>query len=110
MATKCENRRRARQPGVRREGPHHRSRRSSARRNGRRRQTESRELKMSTAPQSNGLAIHAEHLVRRFGQFTAVNDVSFQVQRGEIFGFLGPNAIAKTTVSKMLTGLLPLPP
>jgi ABC-type multidrug transport system ATPase subunit len=63
---------------------------------------------MSTAPQSNGLAIYAEHLVRRFGQFTAVNDVSFQVQRGEIFGFLGPNGSGKTTVIKMLTGLLPL--
>jgi len=63
---------------------------------------------MVTAPQSNGLAIYAEHLVRRFGQFTAVNDVSFQVQRGEIFGFLGPNGSGKTTVIKMLTGLLPL--
>ncbi|HXN53121.1 MAG TPA: ABC transporter ATP-binding protein [Candidatus Acidoferrum sp.] len=63
---------------------------------------------MATAPQSNGLAISAEHLVRRFGQFTAVNDVSFQVQRGEIFGFLGPNGSGKTTVIKMLTGLLPL--
>jgi len=63
---------------------------------------------MSTAPQSNGLAIYAEHLVRRFGQFTAVNDVSFQVHRGEIFGFLGPNGSGKTTVIKMLTGLLPL--
>ena len=54
------------------------------------------------------LAISAEHLVRRFGTFTAVNDVSFQVQRGEIFGFLGPNGSGKTTVIKMLTGLLPL--
>ena len=54
------------------------------------------------------LAISAEHLVRRFGAFTAVNDVSFQVQRGEIFGFLGPNGSGKTTVIKMLTGLLPL--
>src|ERR1700687_411666 len=63
---------------------------------------------MATAPQSNGLAISAEHLVRRFGQFTDVNDVSFQVQRGEIFGFLGPNGSGKTTVIKMLTGLLPL--
>jgi ABC-type multidrug transport system ATPase subunit len=63
---------------------------------------------MATAPQSNGLAIYAEHLVRRFGHFTAVNDVSFQVQRGEIFGFLGPNGSGKTTVIKMLTGLLPL--
>jgi ABC-type multidrug transport system ATPase subunit len=54
------------------------------------------------------LAISAEHLVRRFGDFTAVNDVSFRVQKGEIFGFLGPNGSGKTTVIKMLTGLLPL--
>src|ERR1700737_3247939 len=54
------------------------------------------------------LAIYAEHLVRRFGQVTAVNDVSFQVRKGEIFGFLGPNGSGKTTVIKMLTGLLPL--
>ena len=54
------------------------------------------------------LAISAEHLVRRFGQFTAVDDVSFQVRKGEIFGFLGPNGSGKTTVIKMLTGLLPL--
>jgi ABC-type multidrug transport system ATPase subunit len=54
------------------------------------------------------LSISAEHLVRRFGDFTAVNDVSFQVEKGEIFGFLGPNGSGKTTVIKMLTGLLPL--
>src|SRR4029077_12393951 len=54
------------------------------------------------------VAISAEHLKRTFGQFTAVNDVSFQVQKGEIFGFLGPNGSGKTTVIKMLTGLLPL--
>jgi len=61
------------------------------------------------APQiGNELAISAEHLVRKFGQFTAVSDVSFQVQKGEIFGFLGPNGSGKTTVIKMLTGLLPL--
>jgi ABC-type multidrug transport system ATPase subunit len=53
-------------------------------------------------------AISAEHLVRRFGKFTAVNDVSFRVEKGEIFGFLGPNGSGKTTVIKMLTGLLPL--
>ncbi len=53
-------------------------------------------------------AISARGLVRRFGNFTAVNDVSFTVKRGEIFGFLGPNGSGKTTVIKMLTGLLPL--
>jgi drug efflux transport system ATP-binding protein len=53
-------------------------------------------------------AISARHLVRRFGDFTAVNDVSFRVEKGEIFGFLGPNGSGKTTVIKMLTGLVPL--
>ncbi len=46
--------------------------------------------------------------MRRFGNFAAVNDVSFRVEQGEIFGFLGPNGSGKTTVIKMLTGLLPL--
>ena len=59
-------------------------------------------------PTNEQLAISAQHLVRRFGSFIAVNDVSFQVQKGEIFGFLGPNGSGKTTVIKMLTGLLPL--
>src|SRR5579864_604515 len=64
---------------------------------------------MASQPQSLvEPAISAEHLVRRFGNFTAVNDVSFRVEQGEIFGFLGPNGSGKTTVIKMLTGLLPL--
>ncbi|HEY6265418.1 MAG TPA: ABC transporter ATP-binding protein [Candidatus Acidoferrum sp.] len=64
---------------------------------------------MATAPiNSPEAAISAEHLVRRFRNFTAVNDVSFRVEKGEIFGFLGPNGSGKTTVIKMLTGLLPL--
>jgi ABC-type multidrug transport system ATPase subunit len=64
---------------------------------------------MATPPQGGTeLAISANHLVRSFGQFTAVNDISFQVKKGEIFGFLGPNGSGKTTVIKMLTGLLPL--
>ena len=62
----------------------------------------------SAAQPAEDLAIYAEHLVRRFGQVVAVNDVSFQVRKGEIFGFLGPNGSGKTTVIKMLTGLLPL--
>jgi len=53
-------------------------------------------------------AISASHLVRRFGPVTAVDDVSFRVEKGEIFGFLGPNGSGKTTVIKVLTGLLPL--
>ena len=53
-------------------------------------------------------AIAARGLVRSFGKFTAVKGVSFQVAKGEIFGFLGPNGSGKTTVIKMLTGLLPL--
>jgi ABC-type multidrug transport system ATPase subunit len=53
-------------------------------------------------------AISAQNLVRRFGNVVAVNGVSFLVEKGEIFGFLGPNGSGKTTVIKMLTGLLPL--
>ena len=53
-------------------------------------------------------AVLAEHLVRRFGTFTAVNDASLRVEQGEVFGFLGPNGSGKTTVIKMFTGLLPL--
>jgi ABC-type multidrug transport system ATPase subunit len=62
----------------------------------------------TTAQNREVAAVEAENLVRRFGQFTAVNGVSFRVERGEIFGFLGPNGSGKTTVIKMLTGLLPL--
>ncbi len=54
-----------------------------------------------------GSAIEAERLTRRFGDFTAVDDVSFRIARGEIFGFLGSNGCGKTTTMKMLTGLLP---
>ena len=52
------------------------------------------------------IAIEAEHLTMRFGDFTAVNDVSFRIAKGEIFGFLGSNGCGKTTTMKMLTGLL----
>lgn len=50
--------------------------------------------------------IVAEHITRRFGSFTAVNDVSFQVAKGEVFGLLGPNGAGKSTTFKMLCGLL----
>lgn len=57
--------------------------------------------------QSDQPAIIAEGLTRRFGNFTAVDNVSFEIQKGEIFGFLGSNGCGKTTTMKMLTGLLP---
>lgn len=53
------------------------------------------------------IAIEAEGLTKRFGEFTAVDDVSFRIRKGEIFGFLGSNGCGKTTTMKMLTGLLP---
>ncbi|MBS1186115.1 MAG: ABC-type multidrug transport system, ATPase component [Burkholderiaceae bacterium] len=52
-------------------------------------------------------AIEAEGLTQRFGDFTAVDHVSFNIAKGEIFGFLGSNGCGKTTTMKMLTGLLP---
>ena len=51
--------------------------------------------------------IAARDLTCRFGDFTAVDHVSFTIERGEIFGFLGSNGCGKTTTMKMLTGLLP---
>lgn len=53
------------------------------------------------------IAIEAEGLTMRFGDFVAVDNVSFRIRRGEIFGFLGSNGCGKTTTMKMLTGLLP---
>lgn len=52
------------------------------------------------------LAIQAKNLTMRFGDFVAVDDVSFDIRRGEIFGFIGSNGCGKTTTMKMLTGLL----
>jgi drug efflux transport system ATP-binding protein len=54
-----------------------------------------------------GDVIVVEHLDRRFGAFLAVNDVSFKVRRGEIFGLLGANGAGKSTTFRMLCGLLP---
>ena len=50
--------------------------------------------------------IRADHLCKKFGEFVAVNDISFEVDKGEIFAFLGPNGAGKTTTIKMLTTLL----
>jgi ABC-2 type transport system ATP-binding protein len=51
--------------------------------------------------------IEVEHLTKSYGQARAVNDISFQVDRGEILGFLGPNGAGKTTTMRVLTGYLP---
>jgi len=51
-------------------------------------------------------AIVTENLTKKFGDFTAVDNISFEVRRGEIFGFLGANGAGKTTAMKMLCGLL----
>ncbi|AWG35238.1 ribosome-associated ATPase/putative transporter RbbA [Alcaligenes aquatilis] len=56
---------------------------------------------------ADDIAIEAEGLTIRFGDFTAVDNVSFRIRRGEIFGFLGSNGCGKSTTMKMLTGLLP---
>ena len=55
--------------------------------------------------EKSGYVIEVEHLTKRFGNFTAVDDISFDVRRGEIFGFLGANGAGKTTAMRMLTGL-----
>ena len=52
-------------------------------------------------------AIVTKDLTKRFGSFTAVKGVSFEVRRGEVFGLLGPNGAGKTTLVRMLTTLLP---
>jgi ABC-2 type transport system ATP-binding protein len=59
------------------------------------------------AAPSDAVAVEVHDLVRRFGDFTAVDHVSFKVRRGEIFGLLGPNGAGKSTVFRMLCGLLP---
>ncbi|KVD58549.1 multidrug ABC transporter ATP-binding protein [Burkholderia ubonensis] len=59
------------------------------------------------ADDASGYAIEARDLTMRFGDFVAVDHVSFRIRRGEIFGFLGSNGCGKSTTMKMLTGLLP---
>ena len=63
----------------------------------------SEELKVKSEESDN--VIEVEHLVKAFGDFHAVDDISFSVKRGEIFGFLGANGAGKTTAMHMLTGL-----
>ena len=61
----------------------------------------------AAAPNGGGSIIMADHLTRRFGDFVAVDDLSFRVDRGEIFGLLGANGAGKSTTFRMLCGLLP---
>ena len=51
------------------------------------------------------VVIKTDKLTKRFGDFTAVNEITFEVYKGEIFGFLGANGAGKTTAMRMLTGL-----
>ncbi len=51
--------------------------------------------------------IEVQHLTKRYGRVTAVDDISFKVERGEILGFLGPNGAGKTTTMRVLTGFMP---
>ena len=54
----------------------------------------------------NEHTVEVINLTKKFGDFTAVDEVTFNIQRGEIFGFLGPNGAGKTTTIRMLLGLL----
>src|SRR5881394_2250889 len=51
--------------------------------------------------------IEVQHLTKRYGRVTAVDDLTFKVERGEILGFLGPNGAGKTTTMRILTGYMP---
>lgn len=67
-----------------------------------------RKVEISLRAADDGqVAIEARDLTKRFGNFVAVDRVTFRIERGEIFGFLGSNGCGKTTTMKMLTGLLP---
>ena len=57
-------------------------------------------------PSSPGLAVHIEKLAKRFGDFTAVDNLTLDVHRSEIFGFLGPNGAGKSTTIRVLCGLM----
>ncbi len=60
-----------------------------------------------SAPNPNA-AIEVDHITKKYGDFTAVDDVSFAVEKGEIFGLLGPNGAGKSTLIRMMTTLIPI--
>src|SRR6266481_4343627 len=61
-----------------------------------------------TKPTNPGNAIEVDHIVKKYGDFTAVNDISFNVKEEEIFGLLGPNGAGKSTLIRMMTTLIPI--
>ncbi len=75
--------------------------------NAQRRRSAGMTLDRPPAGDGGDLAVQVRDLVRNFGAFTAVDHISFDVRRGEIFGLLGPNGAGKTTTFRMLCGLLP---
>lgn len=68
----------------------------------------SSEGSMRKQPDTSEVVVSVSGLVKKFGDFTAVEDIAFQVRRGEIFGLLGSNGAGKTTTFRMLCGLLPV--
>src|ERR1700752_5133795 len=60
------------------------------------------------APEGAGPLIRARHLTKRFGAFTAVDEIDFVVERGETFGFLGPNGAGKTSTMRMISAVSPV--
>src|SRR4249920_2089042 len=59
-------------------------------------------------PTNPGNAIEVDHIVKKYGEFTAVDDVTFNVKEEEIFGLLGPNGAGKSTLIRMMTTLIPI--
>jgi ABC-2 type transport system ATP-binding protein len=66
------------------------------------------EFNKGAVPADATNAIEVDHIVKRYGDFTAVNDISFAVKEGEIFGLLGPNGAGKSTLIRMMTTLIPI--
>lgn len=64
-------------------------------------------VNINTGAGEGPAVIQASHVIKKFGSFTAVDDCSFEVRKGEVFGLLGPNGAGKTTTFRMLCGLLP---
>jgi ABC-2 type transport system ATP-binding protein len=64
--------------------------------------------KGEASPHEKDVAVAVDHIVKKYGEFTAVDDVSFEVHNGEIFGLLGPNGAGKSTLIRMMTTLIPI--